>query len=335
MGLTHTINRSPVQPPRPTIIMTEPFPCTAGFNFTVADANGDVFLCSNFMRGENSLKLGNLYQGIALRDTLFPCAESFCVCPQYKFDPKLRTKALKPHGWTAWRLPYDVWVHWYVTEECFLSCVYCEAGNRPFLKRQVKPIDIPALMRTLDGLDRRVHLSFTGGGEPFAVPNMTEACAAITRKHYISFNSNLLGIRMEEFLPAIDVKRLLYIQGSVHLAELERTRNIARFIRNAKALRQAGVKLNLVAVGIPSIIPDIPRFRATFAAEAIDFTFAPFSGLYDGKRYPDSYTDEDLDALGLSEQAAKTHLVGSEAPHLAGRLIERLRHGLERRRADR
>ncbi len=44
MGLAHSINRRSAQRLRPTIAMTDTFPCTAGFNFTVADANGDVFL---------------------------------------------------------------------------------------------------------------------------------------------------------------------------------------------------------------------------------------------------------------------------------------------------
>jgi len=196
-----------------------------------------------------------------------------------------------------------------VTDECFLSCRYCEAGNRPFVKQQVRPIDVPALMRTLAATKRRIHLSFTGGGEPFAVPNMTEACAALTREHYISFNSNLLGIKMEEFLPAIDPRHLLYIQGSVHLQELERTNNIPRFIRNVKALREAGVRVNLIAVGTPAVIPDVPRFRERFAEDGIDFTFAPFSGVYEGRRYPDAYTAAEREALGMTEAASAVHRV--------------------------
>lgn len=261
------------------------------------------------MRAESSISLGNLYRGLQFRDRLHGCTESFCICPQYRFDAKLHRKARRPWGLTALQLPYDLWVHWYVTDECFLSCRYCEAGNRPFVKRNVQAIDVPALVRTLDETRKRVHLSFTGGGEPFAVPNMTEACAALTRDHYISFNSNLLGIKMEEFLPAIEPSRLLYIQGSVHLQELERTNNIARFIRNVKALREAGVRVNLVAVGTPVIIPDVPRFRERFAEDGIEFTFAPFSGVYEGRQYPDAYTVAEREALGLTQAHAAVHRV--------------------------
>lgn len=285
------------------------FQCSAGKTFAVAGADGEVFLCTNFMRADSRVSLGNLYQGLTLRDRLHGCTESFCICPQYRFDAKLHTKAKRPWGLTALRLPYDFWLHWYVTEECFLSCRYCEAGNRPFVKQQVRPIDVPALMRTLAATKRRIHLSFTGGGEPFAVPNMTEACAALTREHYISFNSNLLGIKMEEFLPAIDPRHLLYIQGSVHLQELERTNNIPRFIRNVKALREAGVRVNLIAVGTPAVIPDVPRFRERFAEDGIDFTFAPFSGVYEGRRYPDAYTAAEREALGMTEAASAVHRV--------------------------
>lgn len=286
------------------------FRCSAGKTFAVARADGEVFLCTNFMRPEHA-PLGNLYQGLTLRETMHRCDQSFCICPQYRFDTKLHAKAKRPWGLTARQVHYDFWLHWYVTEECFLSCRYCEAGNRPFDKRSVQPIAVPALMRTLAESGRRFHLSFTGGGEPFAVPNITEACAALTREHYISFNSNLLGIKMEDFLPSVDPCRLLYIQGSVHLQELERTSNVDRFIRNVKALREVGVRVNLVAVGTPAVIPQVPRFRETFGAHGIEFTFAPFSGVYQGRRYPDGYSEAELDALGLSAAAASVHKVGS------------------------
>jgi MoaA/NifB/PqqE/SkfB family radical SAM enzyme len=308
--------------------VTEPFSCTAGVNFAVADSRGDVFLCTNFMRAAHPIKLGNLYEGISLRDERFRCTEAFCICPQYKFDPGLYDKVVRPNRWFARHVPYDLWLHWYVTDECFLSCVYCEAGNRPFVKKNVRRIDIPALIRTLDNLNRTVHLSFTGGGEPFAVPNMTDACAAITRRHYISFNSNLLGIDMARFLSAIDPRKLLYIQGSLHLKELERTRNIERFARNYRACRSFGVKVNVVAVGIPSVIPEIPKFKEIFSAEGVEFTFAPFSGVYEGRSYPDAYTDADLKALGMSPETARTHKVEDPASSVLAKVRALIRSGV-------
>jgi Radical SAM superfamily len=284
----------------------ESFFCPAGVHF--AAANGDVFPCTNFMQSSGTQSLGNLYHGFSLNDRVLDCRENFCICPQHKFDPKLYRKALKPRSWTGWRLPYDLWVHWYVTEECFLSCVYCETGNRPFVKQNIRPIDVPALMRTLEGLKRKaVRLSFTGGGEPFAVPNITEACAEITKRHYISFNSNLLGIDVKEFIRVINPRKLLYIQGSLHLKELERTRNIERFAQNVHACRRAGVQVYVTAVGIPSIIPEIPKFKAIFEAKGIFFTFAPFSGIYEGRHYPDAYTETELLALGMTQETAHIH----------------------------
>lgn len=289
----------------------EAFSCPAGVYFATANADGDVFPCTNFMQPPGTRSLGNLYRGFSLNVRFLDCRENFCICPQHKFDEKLYHRALKPRSWTGWRLPYDLWVHWYVTEECFLSCEYCETGSRPFVKQNIRPIDVPALMRTLDGLKRKaVRLSFTGGGEPFAVPNITEACAEITKRHYISFNSNMLGIDAEEFIRAIDPRKLLFIQGSLHLKELERTHNIERFAQNVHACRRAGVQVYVTAVGIPSIIPEIPKFQAIFEKKGIPFTFAPFSGIYEERHYPDAYTETELAALGMAPQAARIHKAG-------------------------
>lgn len=306
----------------------EPFRCTGGFNFVVADANGDVYRCTNFAAPPKQQPMGHVYRAIRFDEAPYPCTEAFCICPQHKFDPRLHAAGMRPQarGWR--RLPYSAWLHWSVTDECFLSCTYCEAGQRRFDKRAVRPIDTERLLATLEETGRIWRVSFTGGGEPFAVPNMTEACAAITRRHFVSFNTNLLHSDMKDFLRQVDPRKIIQIQASAHLTELERTNNLERFAANCRACRRAGLEINPVAVGIPSIIPEVKRFRRELARLGVHFTFAPYSGAFQGRRYPEAYTAEELAALGMDRLTAGTHLVGaaaSWAERAVSRTVRRLR----------
>ncbi|MEA3638538.1 MAG: hypothetical protein VBE63_01175 [Lamprobacter sp.] len=60
-------------------------------------------------------------------------------------------------------------------------------------------------------------------------------------------------------------------------------------------------------IDVPAVIPDVPRFRERFAEDGIDFTFAPFSGVYEGRRYPDAYTAAEREALGMTEADSAVH----------------------------
>ena len=290
--------------------MGNSFSCTAGKSFIAIDQNGNAYICSNFMQSKNKAnKLGNIYSEITLRPDFFSCKKSFCICPQHKYDQKLYANTLQAGTYPKTDIPYDAWFHWSITEECFFACEYCEAGSRPFIRKQIPSINIPALMNTLEKTKCTVHLSFTGGGEPFSVPNIAKACTEITKKHYISFNSNMVGLDMEEFLHVIDPGKLLHIMGSLHLKELERTKNINQFVKNYHACQRKNVAVNIVAVGYPGIIPEISRYKKMFRDKGIEFTFAPFSGFYAGKRYPEAYTNRDLMAMEMSQNLASTYKI--------------------------
>jgi hypothetical protein len=288
------------------------FLCPAGRNTAIVDENGDIFVCHNFMKPSKKIRLCSIYDDIRLSEKFFKCREEVCECPQYKYDPGLYRRAVIDSGEPVTLAPaevdlppYDVWLHWVVTQECFLSCGYCGVGSKPFNKRNVKPIDVERMMAALKRSGLTFRVSFTGGGEPMAVPNLVEACAELTREHYLSLNTNLVR-DMRDFADSVDPSRVLMIIASLHLRELERTRNIDKYIENFVACRDAGFPIAAAAVGTPEIIPDLPRFRSMFSPAGIEIGFAAFYGTYEGKVYPDSYTDEELNALGLGSLARDT-----------------------------
>jgi MoaA/NifB/PqqE/SkfB family radical SAM enzyme len=298
------------------------FNCPAGYSTANVDENGDVFLCHNFMK-RDQIKLCSIYDEIALTKHFYQCREAVCECPLYKFDLGLYRRAsvsigepVAQEAADADPPPYNVWLHWVVTQECFLSCEYCGVGQLPFHKRNIKPIQIEKMMAAFDRSGLTYRVSFTGGGEPFAVPNLVEACVEITRNHYISLNTNLVR-DMQRFAQEVDPSKVVSIIASLHLRELERTKNIDRYIKNFVACRDAGMPIYATAVGIPSIIPDLPRYREIFGAAGIEIGFATYMGPYDGKAYPDGYTDEELAAFGFDTFAQEIYKI-DKTEHAVG-----------------
>jgi hypothetical protein len=310
---------SPAAPSGVPADLQSHFRCPAGFNTAVVDEEGDIFLCHNFMKPEKQIKVCSIYDKISLSKQFFKCTEEHCECPLYKYDLGLYRKASlaigEPVGLEEAKdvevPPYDAWLHWLVTQECFLSCEYCPVGQQPFLKRNIKPIQVEKMMAALKRSGLTFRISFTGGGEPFAVPNITEACVEITKEHYLSLNTNLVR-DMRPFVEAVDSSRVIVIVASLHLQELERTRNIDKYIENFLACREVGMPIYAAAVGIPNVIPDLPRYRDIFSAAGIDIGMATYSGTYEGKVYPESYTDEDLAALGIGDFARNIFKIDKE-----------------------
>ena len=148
------------------------FNCPAGYNTAIVDEHGDLFLCFNFMKPDKRIKLGSIYDKIDFRKHFYKCREKICECALYKYDLGLYRKAsigagepIAPLAADAEAPPYDVWLHWVVTQECFLSCEYCGVGQQPFVKRNIEPIEVEKMMATLDESGLKFRVSFTGGGE--------------------------------------------------------------------------------------------------------------------------------------------------------------------------
>ncbi len=238
---------------------------------------------------------------------------------------------------------YDAWLFWNVGSRCNLYCKYCfrnldreaakSAGTvigriRVFLAivrkivradisqitkisvsrfiagtSEPEIINIAALMKTLDKTGKIFRIGISGGGEPFLVPNLTEACAEITKKHYISINTNLTSDKIKKFADIIEPDRVLGICASLHIKELERLNLIDRYVSNFNILRDMGFRIIANEVAHPSLLREVAKYKEYFNKRGIDLSFIKFAGSYKGKGYPDSYTKEELEIFGLEKSA--------------------------------
>lgn len=194
---------------------------------------------------------------------------------------------------------YNAWLHWDVTKRCNLDCEYC-FGKITDTSIKVHAIEIDKLLSTLNKTDKTFRLSFTGG-EPTMVPNFVEACKAISAKHYISFNSNLISKNITTFAHEINPDRVLHIHASFHYDELLRKNLLEKFVVNYNLLRDTGFNIYAEAVAYPEFKSDLLSIKNFATKHSINLSFAPFYGNYDGSVYPESYSDEDLELFSISK----------------------------------
>lgn len=166
-------------------------------------------------------------------------------------------------------------------------------------KREIPPINIPALIRTLEETNKIFHISF-GGSEPFLVPNIIDACIEITRRHFISVITNLTLGNIKEFAEKIDPKRVMCISASVHFKELERLNLLENFIDNFITCQKNGFNITACEVAYPPFSNEVGVYKKNFGRKGITVRFDPFIGVYDGRYYPQAYTEEELRRFGLN-----------------------------------
>jgi MoaA/NifB/PqqE/SkfB family radical SAM enzyme len=160
-------------------------------------------------------------------------------------------------------------------------------------------------MKTLEKTNKIFKISFTGGGEPFLIPNIVEACARITKKHYIFILTNLtINNKIKEFAQKINPKRVSEIHASLHIKELERHNLLGNYINNFLLCKEKGFKIIANVVAYPSLLNEVKKYKKFFRDKGINIKFEPFMGRYNDKEYPQSYTNEekkifDFDKINL------------------------------------
>ena len=78
--------------------------------------------------------------------------------------------------------------------------------------------------------------------------------------------------------------------------------DLDEFFNKVVALRNAGFDTWVNYVGYPPILKDMPRYRNKFKEVNFPFNILPFSGNFDGRRYPEGYTPEEKKCLMIFDE---------------------------------
>lgn len=200
---------------------------------------------------------------------------------------------------TTRKCPYDIYILTALSGPCNLACKYCFCHASRRKAGPANKLAVPALLRTIEETGKTANIAFSGGGEPLLIRNLAEACAALIKKHYVSFNTNLVSPNAEEFFSKLPPARVPFIIATFHERELAKRKLTGAFIRNFRNLRERGFTLYAVAVAHPAFFRDEPGQKQMLAAHGIDLRFLPFIGKAGRKEYPAAYSDAELDYFGI------------------------------------
>jgi MoaA/NifB/PqqE/SkfB family radical SAM enzyme len=144
----------------------------------------------------------------------------------------------------------------------------------------------------LKRFNNRVKIIFAGG-EPMLVKNIIDTICEITKNNYVTLITNLTSSKFKEFSEKINPNNIFGIIASAHIKELEKRNLFYKFFCNYKYLKEKGFNISVQEVGHPSMVSKVKKYREYFRENGIDLKFQPFRGIWHGRSYPFSYSEEE------------------------------------------
>lgn len=206
------------------------------------------------------------------------------------------------------------YANWFLAEKCNFRCFYCSVVNpqRPKrLIRKIKSVVSPSRRRyslydELDGVierflrtGRKITFGFTGG-EPLIYPHFAEICKRLTSfdEFSISIDSNLSTDAIFRITESVFPEKVEYIFSALHVLERERVfGEIDSFIERVLWLKNEGYRIDVNYVMHPILFDRIERDYRYCLDKGLKLSIKKFKGVYQGKKYPASYTAEMKDYL--------------------------------------
>jgi MoaA/NifB/PqqE/SkfB family radical SAM enzyme len=183
---------------------------------------------------------------------------------------------------------------WDIHYKCNFRCPYCwfykgwaEASRRNIY---LSPDEWMVHWNNIYKKYGSISIEITGG-EPFLYPNFTQIVKKLSSIHTVKVTTNMSG-DIETFVKEISPK-IVNLDLNFHplFAEIE------PFLRKALLLKDAGFKIGVCYLAYPPQMKQMHGFRRRFEEAGINFALAAFWGEYQGKRYPDSYTEEEREFI--------------------------------------
>jgi MoaA/NifB/PqqE/SkfB family radical SAM enzyme len=143
-----------------------------------------------------------------------------------------------------------------------------------------------------------ITFGFTGG-EPLIYPGFLEICSKIVEKttFRLALDTNL-SIDIRPWTEIVPANRVNYIYSSLHIIERERIPGgIERFLDSVLMLQKRDYNTITNYVFYPPLIQRFPKDYDFFERQGVRIIPKAFKGKYEGRLYPDAYTDEERSIL--------------------------------------
>jgi MoaA/NifB/PqqE/SkfB family radical SAM enzyme len=189
-------------------------------------------------------------------------------------------------------LKYDIEADWRLLNTCNYRCAYC-FSDAAVLGEKLRSFASPETWETAFNTSGKTWLLHMTGGEPSIYPNFVELCHRLTRRHYISFNSNLTNASIADFAKRLDPSRVSFINAGLHLAERETRSGNSRFLEHAELLRKREFPIVVSLVATPAALERYSDAISLLDGAGLFPIPKLLRGAFDGRNYPEAYTEVD------------------------------------------
>jgi len=190
--------------------------------------------------------------------------------------------------------PNKVFFSWYINNECNYKCSFCCPQDI-----KTAPVSLDRWIEIWDGIYDRygechIHIS---GGEPFIYPNFIRLIASLSKKHTLEFSTNL-SCDVQPFIDNISPKRAR-LGGSFHPED----GNFEEFLKRVSLLKKSGFDVWVNYVAYPPHLKDMSGYKKAVeqSLPGVLFAIQPFGGKYEGRDYPQGYTDEEKKLMNFGD----------------------------------
>ncbi|OGR47293.1 MAG: hypothetical protein A2X40_01610 [Elusimicrobia bacterium GWC2_65_9] len=180
---------------------------------------------------------------------------------------------------------------WFVQDLCNYKCPYCFVSGQ---RREARPwlVNTRPTAPWVEAWDRVADLYGPAwirltGGEPTRLPGFLGLIGAMTRRHSVSFDTNMSWSRDEirRFAELVPNDRTT-VDVSLHPSEGYMSEVLAKCVM----LKERGYKLIARLVGYPPLLDQASRLRSLFGGAGLRFIVNPYQGEWQGREYPRDYT---------------------------------------------
>lgn len=192
---------------------------------------------------------------------------------------------------------YTRWLHWNITRFCNLSCEYC-FSHSPYKKGEIVNIDYAKVIRNLKDFGETFRISFTGG-EPFLLKNFVEFCFKLSENHFLSFNTNLTHKSITDFAEQIEPEKVIKVDASFHYTQLLEKNLLKKYLKNFELLKKKSFSVNSEQVAYPGLKEFVKEINLVSQKNGLALKYVPFFGTYEGKKFPEAYSEEETSLFGL------------------------------------
>lgn len=183
---------------------------------------------------------------------------------------------------------YEIEADWQLLNTCNYRCPYCFFTS-DILGEKISTHASPTQWQSAFDATGYVWLLHITGGEPGVYPLFGELSEALTRRHFISINSNL-SRPFQSFAERVDPARVSFINGGFHLEERERRSDNVAFLKNADLLQSKGFPLLVSIVATPNVLARFQEAADLLAKVGIVPIPKVLRGMHEGRRFPEAYT---------------------------------------------